>query len=354
MLKFFFFFFQENINIPLISSYNFSFYLELAHYNTVEVYLMSASVSSPTVLLNRIFSLREPCPFLLVSDTFIQSATYLTDELITKARTSSSELSIIYISFETVHVPSYIKQGTDLFINLLNENFESVLSKIFQNDNNNNNSSTNEKRKLIIVDSLNYIPKNKILLFLKLIMKPSHTVYGVYHQDLTNLSSNNSSDSIMKNPSIYTYLHFLSSCVFDVKPIDFEDSDSIYNQILINGPTFPLGIRSTQQPTFFLDLTYRRKSGRSLEYKFTINSQTHTYEVFTNKNNESAQDDESLLKDLTTFNLGTTQKQKEQRDKVFLPFMEAQKSMGSVGSSIVYEFEKDDDYDEEDPYEDPF
>lgn len=303
---------------------------------------MSASVASPTVLLNRIFSLREPCPFLLVSDTFIQSATYLTDELIIKAKASSTDLTIIYLSFETTHMPSYMKEGKDIFVDLLNKDFEQILVKLFPNNN-------DTKRMLIIVDSFNYIPQKDIIKFLKLIMKPTHTVYGVYHQDMSDSSSISS-----KGPSFYTYLHFLSSCVFEVKPIDFDVSDSLYHQVLENGPIFPVGVRATQQPTFYIDLTYRRKSGRSLEYKFLINSTTHQYEVVTITNNADTQDDESLLKDLTTFNLGTTQKQREQRDKVDLPFLEAQKSMGSVGSSIVYEFEKDDDYDEEDPYEDPF
>ncbi|KAG0679147.1 hypothetical protein C6P40_003130 [Pichia californica] len=309
---------------------------------------MSASVASPTILLNRIFSLREPCPFILVTDTFIQSATYLTDELITKARSSATDLSIIYLSFETTHTPSYIQTGRDQFINLLDKDFEIILTKTFQNDSSLNQISNT--RKLIIIDSLNYIQPNKIISFLKLIMNPSHTVYGIYHQDM-NFQLNQSKNP---SPSAYTYLHYLSSCVFEVKPTDFNDSDSLYNQILSNGPVFPLGVKSTQQPLFFIELTYRRKSGRSLEYNFTIDSSTHNYEVITLENNTTDQDDETLLKDLTTFNLGTTRKQREQRDKVDLPFLEAQKSMGSVGSSIVYEFEKDDDYDEEDPFEDPF
>ena len=66
------------------------------------------------------------------------------------------------------------------------------------------------------------------------------------------------------------------------------------------------------------------------------------------------QEDESLLKDLTTFNLTTSSKQKLAREQVELPFMQAQESLGAAGGAIVYEFEKDDDYDEEDPYEDPF
>ena len=304
---------------------------------------MSASVASPTVLLNRIFSLREPCPFLLVSDTFVQSATFLTDELVHKARTSNPELNIVYLSFETVCVPSYVREGRDTFVRLLETDFETQLGRIFSD-------KETSKHTLVVVDSFNYILHKEIIKFLKLIMKPTHTVYGVYHQDIPPPKSN----SDFQGPSSYSYLHFLSSCVFDIKPTNFEEHDSFYHATLENGPSFPVGVQSTQHNTFFTHLTYRRKSGRSLEYNFKINSKSHQYEEIKHISTESSQDDELLLKDLTTFNLGTTKKQKEQREKVDLPFLEAQKSMGSVGGSIVYEFEKDDDYDEEDPYEDPF
>lgn len=304
---------------------------------------MSASVASPSVLLNRIFSLRESCPFLLASDTFVQSATFLTDELVHKARTSNPDLHIVFLSFETVRIPSYIRKGKDCFLSLLDEDFASVLNKLFDD-------KEDPKRTLVIVDSFNYIPQKQIITFLKLIMKPTHTVYGVYHQDIPPTVSSSES----RSPSSYSYLHFLSSCMFEIKPNNFEEHDSIYHTILENGPTFPVGVQTTQRRTFFTHMTYRRKSGRSLEYDFMINSNSHQYEEIKQITAEGSQEDESLLKDLTTFNLGTTKKQKEQRDKVDLPFLEAQKSLGSVGGSIVYEFEKDDDYDEEDPYEDPF
>jgi elongator complex protein 5 len=307
---------------------------------------MSASVASPTVLLNRVLSLRESCPFLLASDTFVQSASNLTDELVQKAIASNPELIIVYLSYETVLPPSYIKKGKDLFISLLNKNFEKILSQYFQPSEN----PLTDKRKLIIVDSFNYINRSQIIQLLKIIMRPSHVVYGIYHQDIPTKVSN----SQTVGPSAYSYLHFLSSCVFDVKPLDFEDSDSTYYKILTGGPQFPINIRTGPKSRFHLDLTYRRKSGRSLEYKFIIDSVKHEYENIVISSNTTTPEDESLLKDLTTFNLGTTKKQKEQKDKVDLPFLEAQKSMGSVGGSIVYEFEKDDDYDEEDPFEDPF
>lgn len=305
---------------------------------------MSASVASPSVLLNRVFSLRESCPFLLASDTYVQSATFLTEELVNKARTSNPELAIIYISFETVLQPAYIIKNRDVFVDMLDKDYGTLLPKKLEKLN-------KESRKLIIVDSFNYIPRTELVNFLKLLMNPLHVVYGVYHQDIPQQSSTLSK---AKGPSSYSYLHYLSSCVFEIKPRNFDDADSLYYKVLNEGPKFPTDIRKSQQSTFYVELTYRRKSGRSLEYKFFIDSINHQYEHIASANPASQGDDESLLKDLTTFNLGTTKKQKEQRDKVDLPFLEAQKSMGSVGGSIVYEFEKDDDYDEEDPYEDPF
>lgn len=304
---------------------------------------MSASVASPTVLLNRIFSLRESCPFILVSDTFIQSATFLTNELVNKAKSTNPELTIIHLSFETPLPPSYLNLSKDRFINLLDKDFEKLINQNLSN-------LPDDRKKLIIIDSFNYIPNDRIVLLLKLLMKPSNIIYGIYHQDIPSLIDTNNKNK----PSSYSYLHYLSSCVFDIKPINFNDADSDYYLLLQNGPHFPLNIRDIHQTKFYTELTYRRKSGRSLDYKFLIDSINHQYEYIISANPASTGDDESLLENLTTFNLGTTKKQKEQRDKVDLPFLEAQQSMGSVGGSIVYEFEKDDDYDEEDAFEDPF
>lgn len=307
---------------------------------------MSASVASPSVLLKRVLSLREATPFLLVCDTFVQSASLLTNELIHTSKLANPEIVLVYLSFETPLPPAYISKGKDFFLDLLDKDVENTLTSFLEPLMNGEYAS---KRKLFIIDSLNYIQQDKIVNFLSLLMKPNHTVYGVYHQDFPLELAGSK-----KGPSTYSYLHFLSSCVFDVKSLDHEDTDSTYYKTLINGPTFPVGVRTTQKQKYFVHLTYRRKSGRSLEYKFIIDSTNHEYENITSVVPTTQPEDESLLKNLTTFNLNTTQKQKEQREKVDLPFLEAQQSMGSVGASIVYEFEKDDDYDEEDPYEEPF
>lgn len=307
---------------------------------------MSASVASPSVLLKRVLSLREATPFLLACDTFVQSASLLTNELIHTSRQANPDIVLIYLSFETPTPPSFVLKNKDYFLDLLEKDPEKTLKSFLESPIHFENGA---KRKLFIIDSLNYIQHDKVVDFLKLLMQPNHTVYGIYHQDFPLEVSGSK-----KGPSTYSYLHYLSSCVFDVKSLDHEDTDSTYYKTLINGPTFPVGVRTTQRQKFFVHLTYRRKSGRSLDYKFVIDSSSHEYENVSSSVPTTQAEDESLLTNLTTFNLNTTQKQKEQREKVDLPFLEAQQSMGSVGASIVYEFEKDDDYDEEDPYEEPF
>ena len=105
--------------------------------------------------------------------------------------------------------------------------------------------------------------------------------------------------------------------------------------------TFPIN-SNLNSAIFKVILTNRRKSGRSLTYTLIINSLNHEYKIWKDKqeSDEILQEDESLLKDLTTFNLTTSSKQKLAREQVELPFMQAQESLGAAGGAIVYEFEK--------------
>ena len=92
--------------------------------------------------------------------------------------------------------------------------------------------------------------------------------------------------------------------------------------------TFPIN-SNLNSAIFKVILTNRRKSGRSLTYTLIINSLNHEYEIWKDKqeSDEILQEDESLLKDLTTFNLTTSSKQKLAREQVELPFMQAQESL---------------------------
>lgn len=124
---------------------------------------------------------------------------------------------------------------------------------------------------------------------------------------------------------------------------------------LVNQLVLPAA--SCNRAVFQVVLTHRRKSGRAVEATYIVDSDNHEIEYqIPKKPEEDAAEDEELLKGLTTFNLTTTDKQRAAKDKVDLPYLQAQEVGlgGAKGGAIIYEFEKDDDYDEEDPYEDPF
>lgn len=293
---------------------------------------MASTVASPEILLKRILSLRESTPFFLALDTVNQVHKPLTDEFISLARQQNPSLPVTFVSFETASTckPAYLNES-DVFVKLYDKKstVQEVASRL-------SGAST---KNLIIVDSFNYINKKDVLTFLSVLSNPHNVLYGVYHVDVPPTES--------REPSILSHLDFLCSVILDVKHLNISESD-YYSHL--DSPGFPLHASMAQ---FLIDLTYRRKSGRELKYSYKIDTQKHEYTHQTEEEPENPED-ESLLEGLTTFNLTTNEKQKKQREKVDLPFMEAQTALGSVGSAIVYTFEKDDDYDEEDPYEDPF
>jgi elongator complex protein 5 len=113
-----------------------------------------------------------------------------------------------------------------------------------------------------------------------------------------------------------------------------------------------LGMNSEQ---FKVELVHSRRSGRAIVASYLLNVKTHEINYIV-KSTATQEEDESLLTDLTSFNLSMTEKQRRDKENVELPYLQAQEvgQGGAQGGAIIYHFEKDDDYDEEDPYEDPF
>lgn len=299
-----------------------------------------SSSQSATVLLTRLLSLKENSSFHLILDSLTQSAFYLIQEYIYRI-TPNSNNKIIYLSFETINKPEYVSE----FIDCSNLSIQQILDQI---NILNSNSKSNEKS-LIIIDSLNYLPDHEISNFISKLVGPSITVIGIYHTQTPIPIS-----KYPNYPSSLTLLTYIASTIFELYPIIPDSIDDEYLDSAINKLNFPINCNLNDK-IFHVILTNRRKSGRSLIYKLKIDCNIHEYNIWKDeKEDEYIEEDESLLKDLTTFNLTTSSKQKLARDQVELPFMQAQESLGSAGGAIVYEFEKDDDYDEEDPYEDPF
>jgi elongator complex protein 5 len=98
-------------------------------------------------------------------------------------------------------------------------------------------------------------------------------------------------------------------------------------------------------------LEYRKKSGRTIRERYTLNLTSGKVEPLDRKLAENSRDTSGL--DFgTTFNLGITQRQKESKEDVVLPHFSAQGtySGGDVSErsgDIEYTLETEDDFDDE-------
>lgn len=284
------------------------------------------------LLLKRLLLLKESSPFYLVLDSLSQSGQPFIEELVHL----NPKSHITYLSYETITRPKYASE----FIQCLGESPQKIIQKLQRSD-------PTTTKLLIVVDSLNYVPNIDLTEFVKGLMSPSAVLVAVFHTDVPEAI-----DSKFKSyPSSHLLLHFMATSLFTLEAIIHDhQEETIANEISHMYISSSPALNSRK---FTLNVANRRKSGRTVSYDFVMDTQLHTTELV-KEAQAPVEEDESLLKDLTTFNLTTNSKQKLAREQVELPFMEAQESLGSMGGAIVYEFEKDDDYDEEDPYEDPF
>ncbi|KAI3406703.1 hypothetical protein KGF56_000549 [Candida oxycetoniae] len=305
------------------------------------------SSQNAAVLLTRLLSLRESSSFHLVLDSLTQSSYYLVREYIHHQYGHQHANEVIYLSFETGNRPQWATEFVDCTVESQKDAVQFVKTYI-----NSLSAASRSSKILIIVDSLNHLPNEHVIQFVTGLVAPNAVVVATYHTSCVEPFV-----KYTNYPSTISLLTYFASTIFEVEPIFnssvVDDEETLERQVAkLN---FPANANLNSQ-VFKLVLTNRRRSGRSIVYKFTIDCKRHSYELLKEKEEENyKEDEESLLKDLTTFNLTTSSKEKLAREQVELPFMQAQEALGSTaGGAIVYEFEKDDDYDEEDPYEDPF
>lgn len=328
---------------------------------------MASTSHNPGLLLKRILSLKEHSTLCLCLDSIAQTAEFLIDEFIynLRATTSNDTLEITYISFETLNKPAYATNFIDVNITGL----QNVAKQLEDN--------RPQRRRLVIVDSLNHIAAPHLTQFITSIASQHSTLLAVYHKDIpeqatlphTHLQGYN---YVENYPSAKTLLQFVATTILDIEPIHNDNNGSSNNDtgyprggideetLLFNLDKLSIP-RGLNTPKFIVKFINRRRSGRSVHYVLEVDTEKHDYipvikggKDDSEANGEGTQGRETpeMLQHLTTFKLGTTARQKEAKDQVALPFLEAQSF--NVGGAIVYEYEKDDAYDEEDPYEDPF
>ncbi|AMD21194.1 HEL086Wp [Eremothecium sinecaudum] len=298
---------------------------------------MTSNIHNPAVLLKRVFSLKEQSSFILCTDTMAQSSEHLISEFIFNMQ--GSDIPILYVSFEHLNKPEY----ANYFVEAANLSVEQIVAAVEELLPKQKDGVS--KKSLVIIDAINYIPTKSLSKFVGSLASPNVTVITTYHKSLPAKKD----PSLQHYPSSLQLLQFISTKILEVNPltdsIDQEELDYDLNRFVIP--------RNMNAPVYSLTFTNRRRSGRSLTYQLKIDSKTHNYSLIMGTEDDSRQEDDTdALNSLTTFNLSTTKKQKLAKEQLDLPYLQAQSF--NTGGAIVYEFEKDDDYDEEDPYEDPF
>lgn len=292
----------------------------------------NAPTQSANVLLNRVIALKESSPLILIQDTIAQSSFPLVKEFIDSIPVGTN---LIFTSFETINRPK-VKEGVEFhFI----EGYELPVKKLIEEIDKFYDSA---KKNLILIDSINYIENEILSKFLTSIIKQNVTVLTTYHNSLPESRPHN------YYPQGLKFLQFIASSIFEIIPnLNTNELEEIENDL--NHLKIIKGLNS--QELINVNFINRRKSGRSISYKFQLNFKSKEFKQIIENSNDPS-NDLSMFDNLTTFNLNTSAKQKLAKDSVDLPYLDAQNFEN--GGAIVYEFEKDDDYDEEDPYEDPF
>lgn len=294
---------------------------------------MASTSHNPSILLRRVLSLKEGSPFILCVDSIGRSASSIIEEV---ARELAGNTTIVYVSYETNNKPDF---ATHFVEGTLSESrlLTTVQSYL---------PSQATHKHLVVIDSLNSIPSSKVSQFVSSMVSPSVTLLGVYHKH----QPESRPPSMDNYPSSLQLLQFMATSILECQPLTADAAAEEELDSQIRALTIPRGLNSH---IFKLIFTNRRKSGRALTHAFQFDSRTHSYTVLPDKNETGDDADASdTFEGLTTFNLSTSTKQRAARENVALPFLEAQSF--NAGGAIVYEYEKDDDYDEEDPYEDPF
>ncbi|CEP64051.1 Elongator subunit IKI1 LALA0_S10e01112g [Lachancea lanzarotensis] len=299
---------------------------------------MASTSHNPAILLRRVLSLRENSPFVLVIDSIGRSGQCALEEVAHEAEGSTT---IIYVSFETLQKPRYATHFVDgcKSSSRLLTTIQSFLPSPEQS------KLSAGSKYLVVIDSINSISSGSLVQFVTQLASPSVTLLAVFHKDVPEYRS----VELENYPSSLYLLKFMASSIMEVRPFTI---DSAAEQDLDSGLQkldIPTGLNDS---VYKLVLTNRRKSGRALTYAFKCDAETHSFTPIQNIDSTVDPEDSEAFEGLTTFNLGTSNKQKVAKEQVALPFLEAQTF--NTGGAIVYEFEKDDDYDEEDPYEDPF
>lgn len=318
-------------------------------------------------LMSRVLNIRtNASPFTLVLDDLNQRALPFVGELV--RRGLSRNVNVVVVSFETArfpggvrHIAAHTTSNGDYLLKQLTKEMEAA------------------KESLVIIDSLSDMLGVKGIdmsaLFNLVAGKFASTLVGVYHQDM--LPAQDAHNPYAPQP--LELLKYLATSIVVCKSFAHVLAAKAARERSLAEPIYGLlqgaegvveCLDADDHRGIVLEAEFRRKSGRPenevyflrtarpsdynaptlglaygiLKQEFVVLLEmvpAYTNTAVTAWVGAAADEIES------TFNLGITDKQKQAREGVVLPYFDAQKGEGGEGGRILYEMGEEDDFDEE-------
>lgn len=317
-------------------------------------------------LISRVLNVRNSAsPFTLILDDLNQRAIPLVGEIVRRAL--SRNINVVIVSFETTQFHPAVRS---VFVHdeTRGDRILQDLQKTMQDS----------KESLVIVDSLHELLSVKNFdigaLFSLVAGKFASTLVGVYHQDI--LPTHHSENTYA--PQSLDLLKYMATTIIICKSFAHVLAAKVAKERSLPEPAHGLlqdaeGIvqclDANDSRGIVLEAEFRRKSGRPESEKYFLRAARksdynvpHTgayYGVLKQEfitlldqapgysNVEGFVQGETVSEIESTFNLGLTEKQKQAREDVVLPYFDAQKGEGGEGGRILYDMGEEDDFDEE-------
>ncbi|KAI9843036.1 MAG: hypothetical protein M1837_006667 [Sclerophora amabilis] len=333
------------------------------------------------LLISRLLNLRENVsPFTLILDSLEQSGKPLVQDFIHRA--NAAKIKVVFVSYETVREPV----GVDNFLNARGKAPAAVQMEISTLM-----SADTTTRTLLIIDSLYPLATHSsanLPAILSSFLNPTTSILATYHSDVPVASSSPSAVSPY-SPHPLTLVKYLSTTVLVTHSISHVLARKDARDRSLEEPVFGLaegtegvlvGTGSNDSRGLVVEMEYRRKSGRGVREWYFLplgrsrsgsSSATGTLPTARSKERVILLEDHPLYYSSekvatngegdvgrvgaendhveSTFNLNLTEKQRRDRERVVLPYFDAQNAGGEVGEGgrILYDMGVEDDFDEE-------
>lgn len=347
-------------------------------------------------LISRVLSTRAGAsPFTLILDSLTQRATPVVREILRRA--AGRGVKIVMVSFESKgpSTPT-TAQGNDgiRWVNAWAERPEKLFSVLetalkeekvrAQSQTPSASPSTPPPEILVVVDNIHDLLTHTSIplpqLFSLVAGQYAASLLGIYHTDLIDTPPSASAYA----PSPLSLLNFSATTILTLHSYAHVLAAAKARSQSLPEPTYSLpydGVEgiledlSANSPEggVVLEAEFRRKSGRGERYTYFLRpaetldyapiasptssptlrkefvvllDQVLSYAAITNPSSATAANNEDEIE--SSFNLGLTDKQREKRENVVLPYFDAQKGEGAgEGGRILYDMGEEDDFDEE-------